>query len=144
MDITQDTNITESLVTGRNGHHKLKAIRIWSGAGKVYIDGIGKTGTTLNAGFIIDQVSYAKLLEGLNKPELEDNQRDCECKCPKCGAMGDDIDWDCTDTEFGDPSYSQQTATCRKCKTDFCEVYQHVYQYTELTGDFANETVNSN
>jgi len=142
MDITQNTNENESLVTGRNGCFNLKAIRIWSGNGKYYIDGLGKSGRTLRAGFVIDQPSFISLIGQINRPELDNNQRNCESKCPKCGEMGDDINWDCTDTDFGDPSYSRQTATCQKCGAEFCEVYEHVYRYTEIIGDVADvETV---
>ena len=71
--------------------------------------------------------------------KLESNQKVCENQCPKCGAGGDDIDWGTTDIEWGNPSTATQTATCRKCGTDFCECLEIVYQYTEITGDIDDE-----
>lgn len=56
----------------------------------------------------------------------------CECECPKCGASMNDIEWDTYDIDDG---CSTQTATCSKCKTDFCEMSEIVYRYTEITGD---------
>jgi len=135
MNIMQETNVERSLVTGRNGTHKLKAVHVWDGNEMVYVDAIGRSGKTLNADLIIDKLAFNKLLEKLNEPEIEDNQRRCESKCPKCGAMGDDIVWDCSDTDWDEITYTNQTATCQKCKTDFCEVHKHVYQYTAITGD---------
>lgn len=52
------TNPDESIVTGRNGTHKLAGISIWrSTNGSIGIDGIGRSGTVLNAGFYLDKQS---------------------------------------------------------------------------------------
>lgn len=60
MRIKTDPN--QSLVVGRNGTHKLAAIEIWQGSnGKLFIDGIGVSGKTLNAGFVIDKDAAKKL-----------------------------------------------------------------------------------
>jgi len=67
--------------------------------------------------------------------ELEENQKRCLSECPKCGATGNDLDWDATDIAWGEPSTAHQTATCLKCGIDFCEVMEFVYLYTEIIGD---------
>ena len=65
-NVTIETNPDESLVTGRNGTHKLAAIDIWwDGRGMLFIDGIGRSGKILNAGFIVDSAAAKKLLTEL-------------------------------------------------------------------------------
>lgn len=57
------TNPEESLVTGRNGTHKLARIDVWKGhAGKLFIEGIGRRGKVLNAGFLIDAPAAKELV----------------------------------------------------------------------------------
>lgn len=64
IDVTQEVDINESLIVGRNGTFPLKAVRVWysSNYKKVFIDGIGKSGKTLRAGLVIDAKSFKKLL----------------------------------------------------------------------------------
>lgn len=67
MNITQATNPEESLIVGRNGTHKLHSINVWLGGnGKLFIDGIGKTGSVLNAGFALDYDAGQLLLAQLH------------------------------------------------------------------------------
>ena len=57
MDITQKTNERESLIETRSGCRQLAAIRVWTGdngKGKLFIDGIGRSGRTLRGGFTLD------------------------------------------------------------------------------------------
>ena len=69
IGILQNVDVNESLTTGRNGVWPIKGIHIWSGGGKVYLDGISKTGKTLNAGFIIDRKSFDELVRQLAEME---------------------------------------------------------------------------
>jgi len=67
--IRQETNDTQSLIVGRNGTHRMKAVEIWWGStGTLFIDGIGRSGKILNAGLIIDTESAEKLLAQLREP----------------------------------------------------------------------------
>lgn len=55
-EIRIDTDITESLETGRNGCFPIQALLLTRyDNGKVAIDGIGKSGKTLNGGFIVPE-----------------------------------------------------------------------------------------
>jgi len=66
IEICQNTDKNRSLVVGRNGTHQLCQVRIWTGTnGTLFIDGIGRRGTVLNAGFIIDVDARIKLLTKL-------------------------------------------------------------------------------
>lgn len=76
MDITVRTNTSESLVTGRNGVFPIIEVRIWEGDnGKLFIDGIGRSGKVLNAGFVIDAEAAKKLLAKVaeNKFDIDAN-----------------------------------------------------------------------
>ena len=60
------TNERESLVVTRSGDRMLSAIELWRGVnGKLFIDGIGRSGRTLRAGFVIDKDSAAELLTAI-------------------------------------------------------------------------------
>lgn len=61
--VEQKTNDEQSIVTGCNGTHRLAAIKLWIGSrGELFIDGIGRSGKTLNAGFMIDAEATKPLL----------------------------------------------------------------------------------
>ena len=64
--IAVKTDDKRSIVVGRNGTHRLAEVRLWQGAdGMLFIDGIGRRGHTLHAGFYIDPVAAIELLEKL-------------------------------------------------------------------------------
>ena len=66
IEIQTDSGIGGSFVTGRNGTHNLAAIRIeWYPAGGMVIDGIGRSGKILNAGFYLTTHDADNLLRGL-------------------------------------------------------------------------------
>lgn len=66
IDVETRTNPDESIVTGRNGTHKLAGIKFYQyGDGKLGIDAIGVSGKTLNAGFYLDHVSAENFLKNL-------------------------------------------------------------------------------
>jgi len=52
--------------------------------------------------------------------------KECFNHCPKCDATDPDIDWG--DKDYGD-TQMWQNATCKKCGTEFQEVYE--YKFTE-------------
>lgn len=61
--VEQKTDDEHSIVTGRNGIHRLAAINLWFGSrGELFIDGIGRSGKTLNAGFMIDANAAKELI----------------------------------------------------------------------------------
>ena len=65
------TNDKRSLVVGRNGTHRLSEVQLWHGSdGMLYIDGIGRAGKTLNAGFYIDPEAALVLLEKIRSCEV--------------------------------------------------------------------------
>ena len=68
------TNVRESLMTGRNGCFPIQAIQISRGNGKVFIDGIGKSGKVLHGGFIVPEQALVDLcglyLDKINWPKL--------------------------------------------------------------------------
>ena len=62
------TNPRGSMVTGRNGTHKLAKIDWWvTRDGSLFIDGIGISGRRLNAGFFIDAESAEKFITALKE-----------------------------------------------------------------------------
>jgi len=62
------TNPQGSMVTGRNGTHKLAKIDWWvTRDGSLFIDGIGISGRRLNAGFFIDAESAEKFITALKE-----------------------------------------------------------------------------
>jgi len=61
-EIFIETDPEKSMVTGKKGTRPLAALHIWWGSiGQIFIDGIGVSGRTLNAGFIIDAASAKKI-----------------------------------------------------------------------------------
>ncbi len=61
-----DSRIGGSIVTGRNGTHSLAAICIERyPSGALVIDGIGRSGKTLNAGFFLTENDADNFLRGL-------------------------------------------------------------------------------
>lgn len=66
IKIKTNSRIDGSLITGRNGTHNLAAIRIERYlSGSMAIDGVGRSGKTLNAGFYLTQHDADKFLRGL-------------------------------------------------------------------------------
>ena len=64
--ITIGTDPATSLATGRNGTFPLVALHIWYGSrGEMFIDGIGRSGKTLKAGFMIDHDAAIALCKAL-------------------------------------------------------------------------------
>ena len=57
-----------SMVTGRNGTHKLAKMDWWvTQNGELFIDGIGVPGKRLNAGFFLDAESAEKFITALEE-----------------------------------------------------------------------------
>ena len=78
--IRQETNDKESLIVGRNGTHRMKAVEIWWGSsGTLFIDGIGRRNTILNAGLIIDKPAAVQLIKQL-RGFLEHDPELCGCE----------------------------------------------------------------
>ena len=65
IDYTLKVDENESLTTGRNGTVKIKALRIWTGNKKLFIDCIGQSGRVLNAGIIIPAEKCSEFAEAL-------------------------------------------------------------------------------
>ena len=67
IEIGTDSGDGGSIVTGRNGTHHLAAIRIERSPtfGSMLIEGIGRSGKTLNAGFYLTPHDTDNLLKGL-------------------------------------------------------------------------------
>ena len=66
IQVKTDSSCGGSLVTGRNGVHNLAAIRIERyPAGGMMIDGIGRSGKILNAGFYLTPSDADNFLRGL-------------------------------------------------------------------------------
>lgn len=64
--ITIGTDPASSLVTGRNGTFPLAALNIWYGSrGQMFIDGVGRSGKVLRAGFMIDHDAAVALCKAL-------------------------------------------------------------------------------
>ena len=72
MDITVKTDKDRSVITGRNGTHLMTAVHIWKGSdGMLFIDGIGRSGKTLNAGLVIDADAAKVLLAEITEEWLD-------------------------------------------------------------------------
>jgi len=67
FDITQETDAEISVVTGRNGCKPLAAVRVWGGCRSVFVDAIGVSDRTLNAGFSMDAASFTSLCKKLKE-----------------------------------------------------------------------------
>lgn len=66
VEIGTDSEIGGSIVTGRNGTHKLAAIRMERHSyGALSIDGMGRSGKVLNAGFYLTPDDADNFLRGL-------------------------------------------------------------------------------
>ena len=61
--------------------------------------------------------------------EETSNVKECESRCPKCGASVNEINWDATD--FGDTQITQK-ANCTKCGCWFTETSEINYLYTKI------------
>lgn len=65
IDYTLEVDPKTALAVGRNGTHKIKAVRVWTGDNKLFIDCIGTSGKVLNAGLIIPENKRSELAEAL-------------------------------------------------------------------------------